>query len=276
MSVAKSLWVSVQGDPVFMRRVNGWLTMFWLAMIPISYTLGLLNSVVYVSALSLWALVSGHWSAWQAARIEVAQEKERKRVEAEPIEQKVVETMVERTRRAVREPVTAAGYSNNPQGASTSSAARRPRSPATSTAPRKRSRRGRLRLCARENRRPLEARLRRVRQTRGSRDRNRVLERARTFFGQHGIVSKRMVTNRFQLLKKPLATRTARQSRPIQPRHHQALRVGCNSESRARRFRRGLRCGDVRCGGRHEQPATKDNCAEGKPGPAEREAPNDV
>jgi hypothetical protein len=79
------------------RRVNGWLTMFWLAMIPISYTLGLLNSVVYVSALSLWALVSGHWSAWQAARIEVAQEKERKRVKAEPIEQKVVEKMVEQT-----------------------------------------------------------------------------------------------------------------------------------------------------------------------------------
>jgi hypothetical protein len=25
-----------QGDPVFMRRVNGWLTIFWLAMIPVS------------------------------------------------------------------------------------------------------------------------------------------------------------------------------------------------------------------------------------------------
>lgn len=29
----KSLWASVQGDPVFMRRVNGWLTVFWLLMI---------------------------------------------------------------------------------------------------------------------------------------------------------------------------------------------------------------------------------------------------
>jgi hypothetical protein len=67
MTVVKSLWASVQGDPVFMRRVNGWLTMFWLAMIPVSYELGWLKSVVYVSALSLWALVSGHWSAWQAA-----------------------------------------------------------------------------------------------------------------------------------------------------------------------------------------------------------------
>jgi hypothetical protein len=26
MTAIKSLWASVQGDPVFMRRVNGWLT----------------------------------------------------------------------------------------------------------------------------------------------------------------------------------------------------------------------------------------------------------
>jgi hypothetical protein len=37
-------------------------------MIPISAAMGWLSSVVYVSALSLWALVSGHWAAWQAAR----------------------------------------------------------------------------------------------------------------------------------------------------------------------------------------------------------------
>lgn len=74
--MVKSLWASVQGDPVFMRRVNGWLTMFWVAMIPISLATGWVNSITYVSALSLWALVSGHWSAWQAARVEVAQAKE--------------------------------------------------------------------------------------------------------------------------------------------------------------------------------------------------------
>ena len=74
--MVKSLWASVQGDPVFMRRVNGWLTVFWLFMIPLSLATGWVKSVVYVSALSLWALVSGHWSAWQAARVEVAQEEE--------------------------------------------------------------------------------------------------------------------------------------------------------------------------------------------------------
>lgn len=73
-NVAKSLWASVQGDPVFMRRLNGWATVFWIGMIPFSIVTGLLSSVQYVSALSLWALVSGHWSAYQAARVEVKQD----------------------------------------------------------------------------------------------------------------------------------------------------------------------------------------------------------
>jgi hypothetical protein len=55
-SVIKSLWASVQGDPVFMRRVNGWLTIFWILMIPVSLIAGWISSVRYVAALSLWAL----------------------------------------------------------------------------------------------------------------------------------------------------------------------------------------------------------------------------
>jgi hypothetical protein len=97
VSAAKSLWASIQGDPVFMRRVNGWLTLFWVAMIPISYELGWLKSVAFVSALSLWALVAGHWSSWQAARVEVAQEREARRQREEPLEDKVVEKIVEET-----------------------------------------------------------------------------------------------------------------------------------------------------------------------------------
>ena len=62
-----------------MRRLNGWLTIFWIAMIPISVLMGWITSVAYVSALSLWALVSGHWAAWQAARVEVNQERETQR-----------------------------------------------------------------------------------------------------------------------------------------------------------------------------------------------------
>lgn len=93
VNVIKSLWASVQGDPVFMRKVNGWLTVFWLVMIPVSIATGWVSSVTYISALSLWALVSGHWSAWQAARVEVKQSEQ----EANPIEDRVVEKLVTET-----------------------------------------------------------------------------------------------------------------------------------------------------------------------------------
>jgi hypothetical protein len=95
--VVKSLWASVQGDPVFMRKVNGWLAVFWIAMIPISIVTGWISKVTYVAALSLWALVSGHWSAWQAARVEVNQQKEEERRAAEDIAGDIVERVVEET-----------------------------------------------------------------------------------------------------------------------------------------------------------------------------------
>ena len=106
MSVVKSLWASIQGDPRFMRRLNGSLTIFWIVMIPVSILTGWISSVtyvaalslwalVYVAALSLWALVSGHWSAWQAARVEVKQEEEQKQKKGYPdeIARRVVELL---------------------------------------------------------------------------------------------------------------------------------------------------------------------------------------
>ena len=42
-------WASVQGNPVFMRRVNGWLTIFWIIMIPVSVMTGWIQSVAYIS-----------------------------------------------------------------------------------------------------------------------------------------------------------------------------------------------------------------------------------
>lgn len=83
----------IQGDPIFMRRVNGWFTIFWIAMIPSAFVMGWLESVVFVSALSLWALVSGHWSAWQAARVEVEQQKEKR----EDTEEKMIKRIVKET-----------------------------------------------------------------------------------------------------------------------------------------------------------------------------------
>jgi hypothetical protein len=97
VNVVRALWASVQGDPVFMRRVNGWLTVFWIFMIPVSMVTGWISSVTYVAALSLWALVSGHWSAWQAARVEVRQEEEAQEAQQHPIEERVVEKVLEET-----------------------------------------------------------------------------------------------------------------------------------------------------------------------------------
>ncbi|MBT1001940.1 hypothetical protein KIH31_04920 [Paenarthrobacter sp. DKR-5] len=97
MGPIKSLWAMVQGDPVFMRRVNGWLAVFWLVMIPFSLVMGWLNSVVYVSALSLWALVSGHWSAWQAARVEVQQQQDAESREKEDLVSQVVAELLAKT-----------------------------------------------------------------------------------------------------------------------------------------------------------------------------------
>lgn len=96
-NVASSLWASVQGDPAFMRRVNGWFTIFWILMIPVSIATGWVRSITYVSALSIWALVSGHWSTWQAARVEVTQQREADERDQYPLEEKVVKAIVEQT-----------------------------------------------------------------------------------------------------------------------------------------------------------------------------------
>src|SRR3954462_6953837 len=96
-SLMKSLWASAQGNAVVMRRVNGWLTIAWIAMIPVSIALGWMHSVAYVSALSLWALVSGHWSAWQAARTEVAQQAAEQREQKYPLDERVVDRVLRET-----------------------------------------------------------------------------------------------------------------------------------------------------------------------------------
>src|SRR6476660_4630743 len=95
--VVSAVWSSVQGDPAFMRHLNGWLTIFWVLMIPLSIVTGWVHSITYVSALSIWALVSGHWSTWQAARVEETQQREARERARHPVEKKVVEAMIEKT-----------------------------------------------------------------------------------------------------------------------------------------------------------------------------------
>jgi hypothetical protein len=80
-----------------MRRVNGWLTVLWTLMIPISIATHWISSVTYVAAPSLWALVSGHWSAWQVPRVEVKQQEEAEERANVDLPGEVVERMVEQT-----------------------------------------------------------------------------------------------------------------------------------------------------------------------------------
>ena len=75
MNSARSLWASVQGNPRFLQGVHGWCTIIFIFMLVVSEITGLVDSVHYVSKLSEIALVLGSWSAWQAARVEVRQEK---------------------------------------------------------------------------------------------------------------------------------------------------------------------------------------------------------
>lgn len=114
MGPVKSLWAMVQGDPIFMRKVNGWLAVIWILMIPISLLMGWLDSVMYVSALSLWALVSGHWSAWPAARVEVAQMEDAAKRDKEDLVAEVVAALLARTN---VEPASRAGQDSTASSA---------------------------------------------------------------------------------------------------------------------------------------------------------------
>lgn len=64
------------GRPTFLRAFHGWCTLFWLPFTMLAFALGWLQSVVFVSLMSMIALFLGSFSAWQAARVEVNQDEE--------------------------------------------------------------------------------------------------------------------------------------------------------------------------------------------------------
>ena len=62
-----------EGDPKTMRALHGWLTVVWfVAAIPIC--IYLYDSVPFLVFISVYAVVTGHWSSWQAARVEEKQD----------------------------------------------------------------------------------------------------------------------------------------------------------------------------------------------------------
>ena len=71
----KSLWAAVESDPVKFRKINGWLTVIWfVAAFPICIFLS--KSIPFLVFISVYAIVTGHLSTWQASRVEVRQEQE--------------------------------------------------------------------------------------------------------------------------------------------------------------------------------------------------------
>ena len=69
-------------DSVFLRKFHGWMTVFWIANFPpviiLFFALGKTGfqvfCLLYLALVSIWANVAGHWSSWQASRIEVKQD----------------------------------------------------------------------------------------------------------------------------------------------------------------------------------------------------------
>ena len=85
---------SLMADPVMMRKANGWLTILWfIAALPICLYLS--NSVPFLVFVSVYAVVTGHLSTWQAARVEVRQDEQD--IGAEDTEALVRNTTLEET-----------------------------------------------------------------------------------------------------------------------------------------------------------------------------------
>lgn len=62
-------------DPTLLRKFNGWSTIIWfLLAIPICIFLS--DSVPFIVFISVYAVVTGHLSSWQAARVEEKQKKQ--------------------------------------------------------------------------------------------------------------------------------------------------------------------------------------------------------
>lgn len=64
------------GRPKFLRAFHGWATLVWAILIPISVFTDLKTSIMWVVLMSVWANFVGHFSSWQATRVEVKQDEQ--------------------------------------------------------------------------------------------------------------------------------------------------------------------------------------------------------
>lgn len=72
-SFLTSRYVTCWQETTFLKKFHGWATIVWfLISWPLALWLG--DSVVFVTFLSLYAIVTGHWSSWQSTRVEEKQD----------------------------------------------------------------------------------------------------------------------------------------------------------------------------------------------------------
>ncbi|MCW2724288.1 MAG: hypothetical protein JWN35_1209 [Frankiales bacterium] len=64
------------GRPEFLRAFHGWMTLSWGLLIPVTVFTGLKGSIIWIALMSVWANFVGHFSSWQAARVEVKQDEQ--------------------------------------------------------------------------------------------------------------------------------------------------------------------------------------------------------
>jgi hypothetical protein len=63
-------WLS---NPYRLKAFHGWSTVFWVPFTILAFSVGWLQSVTFVSLVSMIALFLGSFSSWQASRTEVIQ-----------------------------------------------------------------------------------------------------------------------------------------------------------------------------------------------------------
>lgn len=58
----------------FLKAFHGWMTVLWGILIPVSVLTDLRHSIMWIVLMSVWANFVGHFSSWQATRVEVKQD----------------------------------------------------------------------------------------------------------------------------------------------------------------------------------------------------------
>ena len=67
-------WFSWCKSATILKAFHGWMTVLWGIAIPVSIFTGLKESIVWIVMMSVWANFVGHFSSWQATRVEVKQD----------------------------------------------------------------------------------------------------------------------------------------------------------------------------------------------------------